>query len=170
MRRNDKDIEWPTATSSEKEIVSTPCCRITGVIGSIFEETQVDVVVLFEYIGLADLSRKIRLFLDRYKIPHEQDSCVANRDPHEKIKAYYYVRTNTSGGKLKNVSEIICSTLDKIAAEGYSSIAMNGVKTQGYSELDNVQIINNWLTHHPESSIKYIRLVDKRGGFNKLSF
>lgn len=168
-RRFDKGIDWLTTTNKEKEIILSPNCRVTGVIGSIFEENNVDVLVLFEYVGLAELPIRMRSFMKEHEIPYDEDSCVYNKKSNENIKSFYYVRTIETGRKLENVSKIICSTLDKIAAEGYNSIAMNGVKTLGYSELDNVRIINKWLSLHPESSIKTIRLVDKRGGFNKIS-
>ena len=73
--------------------------------------------------------------------------------------------------KVDEVTKVIVKALSLISSKGYKSVAMNGVKTLGYSssELDNLKIIIDWFKQNPGSSINTIHLVDKNGGFNKLS-
>lgn len=73
MKRFDKGIDWLTTISKKKTIVSSSFCNIVGVIGSIFEETNVEAVVLFEYVGLAELPVRMRSFMKEHEIPYDED-------------------------------------------------------------------------------------------------
>ncbi len=156
------------ATSTKKLILDMPPHKVYGVIGSIFNNTECEVTAMFQYNGYSNLQLEMRKYLAAYQIPSDRDVLKESGPMPPKVKAVYYAQTSQSLGKVKEVGRIIENALSLISSKGYQSVAMNGVKTLGYSELDNLNIIENWFRKNPFSPIHTIHMIDKRGGFNKL--
>ncbi|MBR5469657.1 MAG: hypothetical protein IKU78_04240 [Paludibacteraceae bacterium] len=158
MKWYDDGEEVHCATQKKKLILDMGVHKIYGVIGSIFKNTECEVTALFQYVGYASLPIEMNRFLEKYQIP----------SVHGNVRAVYYAKTSQTNGKVKEVEKIIDEALQILSSKGYRSVAMNGVKTLGHSELDNLNIIERWFKQNPQSSIQTLHLIDKRGGFNVL--
>lgn len=142
-------------SDTEVLLCENPRCQIIGVKGSIWQEKEVEVVALFEYIGLAALRAEMYLFLTKHNMPSDQVAFAS----FEAAPDVYY--SPARSGSIEKM-------LDFVSERGYTSLAMNGVRMRDFSELRNLRIICDWLERHPESPIRTIRLVDLRGGFCKV--
>ncbi len=160
--------EVHSVTCKKKLILEMPFHKVFGVIGSIFNNVECEVTALFQYNGYSSFQVEMRKYLTTYQIPPVHGTLKESGVMPSDIKAIYYAETSQTLGKVKEVGLLIDNMLTLLSSKGYQSISMNGVKTLGYSELDNLRIIEKWFRQHPQSSIHTIHLVDKRGGFNKL--
>ena len=156
------------ATCTKKLVLEMPSHKVFGVIGSIFKNTECEVTVLFQYNGYSNFQVEMKRYLATYQIPHVHGTLKETGVMPPNVKAIYYAQTLQTSGKVKEVGLLIDDVLSLLSSKGYQSVAMNGVKTLGYSELDNLRIIEKWFRLNPQSSIQTIHLVDKRGGFNQL--
>lgn len=152
--------------------------KIYAVQGDIFKNHECEVTALFQYPDVVtstydmDLNTEMAKFLGVYNFSDNIDGLKETGImPTNKVKAIYYAQTYQTLMKVDEVTKVIVKALSLISSKGYKSVAMNGVKTLGYSssELDNLKIIIDWFKQNPGSSINTIHLVDKNGGFNKLS-
>ena len=164
---NDGEEVHMTACT-KKLIFEMPHHKVYGVIGSIFANTECEVTALFQYIGCAALTIDMKNYLEAYQIPPVHGALKESGFLPPNVKAVYYAQTSNSLMQVKEVEHIIDDALSLLSSKGYQSVAMNGVRTLGYSELDNLNIIERWFGKNPQSPIHTIHLVDKRGGFNKL--
>lgn len=156
------------ATCTKKLILEMPSHKVYGVIGSIFKNSECEVTALFQYNGYSNFRFEMGTFLTSYQIIPANDVLKESGPMPLNVKAIYYAQTSQTLGKVKEVGHIIDKALTILSSKGYQSVAMNGVQTLGYSELDNLNIIKRWFEQHPLSSIHTLHLVDKRGGFNCL--
>ena len=166
MMRWYNDIEKYRGTTSKALLHEEANHKIYAVQGSIFRNNECEVTALFQYPDVVtstydmDLNTEMAKFLGVYNFSDNIDGLKETGImPTNKVKAIYYAQTYQTLMKVDEVTKV------------YKSVAMNGVKTLGYSlsELDNLKIIIDWFKQNPGSSINTIHLVDKNGGFNKLS-
>lgn len=157
------------ASYKKKLIFEMDNLKVYGIIGSIFFNTECEVTALFHNNGasaafLIDLSEILLTFRVRptHGLLIESGYMLPN------VKAMYYAEALQTTGHVEEVEQLIDEMLSLLSSKGYQSVAMNGVRTLGYSELDNLNIIKRWFKQHPESPIHTMHLVDKRGGFNRL--
>lgn len=151
------------------QIFDTGTLQAYAVQGSIFEEQSVDVLALFRNRGLAALPVDIKCFLLDKGLEEKQNILLPCEGTHGDVKAVYYIDNNKSPVDRQRATTMLFDLLDTVSKAGYISIAMNGIRTDGNSEYDNVRAIREWAVAHPGSSIKTVLLVDLRGGFNKLA-
>ena len=171
MMRWFRDGEEVHMTSCTKKLIlEMDTHKVYGIIGSIFNNTECEVTALFQYNGCATLPAEMSEFLRRYQIPAVHGVLIESGLLPPVVKAVYYAQTFQALEKVKEVERIIDEALTLLSSKGYNSVAMNGVRTLGYTEFDNLLIIKRWFERHPESSIHTMHLVDKRGGFNRLDF
>ena len=175
MMRWYNDIEKYRGTTSKALLHEEANHKIYAVQGSIFRNNECEVTALFQYPDVVtsthdmDLNTEMAKFLGVYNFSDSIDGLKETGImPTNNVKAIYYAQTSMEVGE---VAKVIVKALSLISSKGYKSVAMNGVKTLGYSssELDNLKIIIDWFKQNPDSSINTIHLVDKNGGFNKLS-
>ena len=178
MMRWYNNIEKNHGTTSKALLHEEANHKIYAVQGSIFRNNECEVTALFQYPDVVtstydmDLNTEMAKFLGVYNFSDNIDGLKETGImPTNKVKAIYYAQTYQTLMKVDEVTKVIVKALSLISSKGYKSVAMNGVKTLGYSlsELDNLKIIIDWFKQNPGSSINTIHLVDKNGGFNKLS-
>lgn len=136
--------------------------------GSILDEDSSDVIGIFDNPGFYSLSFDIRQFFENKQIgnsPKQLINCVGKQG---NVKAIYYAKTHDTLGIVENVKNYIYAFLETVSAADFSSVSLNGIKTKGDSEFDNLRIISTWISEHPGTPIKDIVLVDKRSGFIRL--
>lgn len=170
MRWYNDGEEVHIASCKKKLILEMDNLKVYGIIGSIFINTECEVTALFQYNGasaafLIDMVEFLMSFGIRpaHGILKESGFMPPN------VKAIYYAETLQTTGYVEEAEQLIDEMLSLLSSKGYQSVAMNCVRTLGYSELDNLNIIKRWFERHPESPIHTVHLVDKRGGFNRLS-
>ena len=150
-------------------ILEVNSIKVYAVTGSIFEKESVDVLGLFQNPGLAALPIKIDDFLREKSFGNVQNVLIPCDGKHGDVKAIYYVNTSGTHGDTHEVAKILQAFLDSVTQAGFSTIAMNGIKTRGFSESDNLRIIRDWALSHTDSPIRSILMVDKRAGFKRLA-
>lgn len=178
MMRWYNDIEKNRGTTSKVLLHEEANHKIYAVQGDIFKNHECEVTALFQYPDVVtstydmDLNTEMAKFLGVYNFSDNIDGLKETGImPTNNVKAIYYAQTYQTSMEVGEVTKVIVKALSLISSKGYKSVAMNGVKTLGYSssELDNLKIIIDWFKQNPGSSINTIHLVDKNGGFNKLS-
>ena len=139
--------------------------EIIAVKGSIFDVENVDLLALFKNVGMAALPIRITDFLRKNGLAESSESL----QPYGKdgIRYIYYANTCDLFWS-REIDGVVDDMLTKASERGLESIAMNGIRTSGWPEMDNLHSISNWLREHWETPIRQIQLVDLRGGFNKV--
>ncbi|MBR5119322.1 MAG: hypothetical protein IK100_11875 [Muribaculaceae bacterium] len=148
--------------------------KIYAATGDIFRNNECEVTALFQYpnVATSTFNTDMAKFLGCYSFSDNKEGLKETGImPTKNVKAIYYSKTDQTSMEFGKVNKVIADALSLLSSKGYKSVAMNGVKTLGFSlsELDNLKIIINWFRQNPNSSINTIHLVDKNGGFNKLS-
>lgn len=169
MQRYNKGYEYLIWGPNQKELLKIGNTVIYAEVGSIFEQKDVDIVVLFENPGLAELPFRIKEFISRNQYSNKTEYLIPTEGKHGMAKCIYRSITSDTDGIVKKVETKLFKMLDIVNDADYASVAMNGIKTKGHSEIDNVNIIIKWLKQHSNAKIKKIVLVDKRAGFNNLN-
>ena len=169
MQMYEKGYDWLVIGDAKDILYEKGEFQVYSATGSIFEERNVDVLALFENPGLATLPIRIKEFLNEKKIAEEQSALIPCEGKHGNVKAVYYAKATETKGIVHEVAKLLRKLLDTVSEAGYSTIAMNGIRTQGYSEYDNLRSIKEWIEAHPNTSIRKILLIDKRAGFTKLA-
>lgn len=170
MHMYEKGYERLVYGDTKDQILEVNSIKVYAVTGSIFENESVDVLALFQNPGLAELPIKIEMFLKDKALGNVQNVLIPCDGKHGDVKAVYYVNTAKTQGNLSQVASILNDCLNAVSEAGFSSLAMNGIKTRGFSENDNLRIIRDWALSHPDTSIKSIHLVDKRAGFRRFVY
>ena len=155
--------------SMHLQLFDTGTLQAYAVQGSIFEEKSVDVLAFFQYYGCAKLPIDLLRYMDEQRYEFAEKVFTPCEGKQGDVKDWYFVDSHKSVVDEAEANDMIWDFLDAVAKKGYSSIAMNGIRTDGDSEYDNVRAIREWAVAHPGSSIKTVLLVDLRGGFNKLA-
>lgn len=169
MQSYDKGFEWLVYGDANDLLFMDKDFRVYAKTGSIFEEQNVDVLALFDNTEFYKLSYLIDSFFTGNSIAKEPNRLIPFSGTIGNVHAIYYARTSESQRSVREVKRFLFSMLDTVSGAGYSSIAMNGIKTLGYSEYDNARIIKDWRAANPKSILKKIYLIDKRAGFTKLA-
>ena len=168
MQSYEKGFEWLVYGDAIDVLFIDNEFSVFAKTGSIFEEKSVDVLALFDNAKFYKLSSLIDSFFAGNgidKVPNRLIPCRSEIGVH----AIYYAKMNEAQRSLRDVKRILFTVLDTVSEAGFSSIAMNGIKTLGYSEYDNVSIIKDWRSDNHDSLLKKIYLIDKRAGFTKLA-
>ena len=169
MRSYEKGYEWLLYGDAIDLLFKEGDCSVFAKTGSIFEEKTVDVLVIFENPGYFRISSVIDTFFSENALRKEQCILIPSHGMIGDVKAVYYARVAKSNSGFREITKILETMLYTITKAGYSSVAMNGIKTLGYSEYDNVRIIKDWISTHQDTSLKRILLIDKKAGFTKLA-
>ena len=145
--------------------------KISAVSGNVLRCYGCEVIAIFNRYNLGAVSYESHKLLENLH-NSEKGAFITKDDLPGNCRALYFRETHENvfdGKKLfAEVENILVNLLDALSTNGYKSVSMNGIRTCGYSELDNIRIIFNWIRNTPISSLKEIVLVDKDGGFNSL--
>lgn len=169
MQSYDKGFEWHVYGDAKDLLFMDKEFSVYAITGSIFEEQSVDVLALFDNTEFFKLSYLIDSFFTGNCIAKEPNKLIPCSGTIGNLHALYYARTNEAQKSYREVKKILFTLLDTVSRAGYTSIAMNGIKTLGYSEFDNVQIIKDWRAVNHNALLQKIYLIDKRAGFTKLA-
>lgn len=129
--------------------------RIVGVTGSLFDEVGVEALVTHKPIGLAAFRFGLDAYMRRVGA-HRTEGCV-----HHVSGGAGTVRYLIDGQNIED-DLTLCSQLE------VRTVAMNGIRTDGYGERDNVVEIIRWWQLNPAAPLLEVRLIDLRGGFVRL--
>lgn len=168
MLQYEKGYEFLVLGNTRDLVYEKESFQVYAVTGNIFEEQTTDVLALFQNPGMVDFPVKVNRFFKDNDLSIAQNVLIPCSGKHGNVKAVYYVNTAKTHGVFREVSNILYAFLDAVSAAGLSSIAMNGIRTLGDSESDNLQIIKEWFMVHLDTSIKTLLLIDKRAGFRRL--
>ena len=145
--------------------------KVYAVSGNVFRSYGCEVIAIFNRYRLEAVSYDSYDLLAAFHNSEEGVFFTKDNMP-ESCRALYcrnMHRRFTDGKELySEVESFIVDLLHSLSLNRYKSVSMNGLVTYGYSELDNVKFIINWIKNNPCTSIEEIVLVDKDGGFNRL--
>lgn len=146
--------------------------KVYAVSGNVFRSYGCEVIAIFNKHSLQAVSHEYqKLKADLY--PSKEGVFFTKDSMPDNCCAFYLKNTygsimDESKELFKEVETILSNLLVSLSLKGYKSVSMNGLRTSGYSEFDNLRIIINWIHNNPKTSLKEIVLVDKDGGFNQL--
>ena len=141
--------------------------KIFAVSGNVLRSYGCEVIAIFNKYCLDAVSYESQKLLE-YLHNSEEGVFITKDNLPDNCCALYFIETHRWSIDVDEVERVLVNLLDSMSKNGYKSVSMNGIRTCGYSELDNMRIILNWIRNTPGSSLKEIVLVDKDGGFNRL--
>jgi len=167
MRRFEKGWDWLTM-QHEKMLWENGQRQVRGITGSVFDENAVDGLALFRPVACSALAADIPGFVGKFgEVVHGSMIDVTGGCGGLKW-LYYGDRLSESCCSKSEIERLIAKALDELSSRGCRSVSMNGIRSKGHSERDNLDCVVRWFVRNTESSIKMVRLVDKRGGFVRM--